>query len=332
MSKRNLSELFFMLRNNVLYSKNIYSEGQPSDNLALLNNGPDNNVLEHPIWIGRYEEIHYLLSKIKTRIDDLLNIQNNTVRSVLSESVEDEKKIESLTKEISKLIATCHGQIKSIKSYSKGNNNLERVMLQNVERSSMISLQHVTETFRINQTTYMDKQKSLLKKSKEFFETMPCNFEGVPKNSVETFDNFLNMDVPSTSPKGLNYDNDDDKLDEYFQLPSSGISINQKQMLLIESDNTKMISSREQEVKHIVNSIVDLNVIFKDLSQLVQEQGTILDRIDYNIETTQTRVIEGYKQLQKAEKFQRKNRKMFCIVILASMIMFMIILTVFTKF
>jgi len=38
---------------------------------------------------------------------------------------------------------------------------------------------------------------------------------------------------------------------------------------------------------------------------MVQDQGTILDRIDYNIEQTQVQVQEGYKQLKKADSYQR---------------------------
>ena len=82
----------------------------------------------------------------------------------------------------------------------------------------------------------------------------------------------------------------------------------------------------------IVKSIVDLNQIYKDLSNLVEEQGTVLDRIDYNIESTQTKVYEGYKQLQKAERYQRANRKMYCIFMLSIVTLFMIILLIIVKF
>jgi syntaxin 16 len=40
----------------------------------------------------------------------------------------------------------------------------------------------------------------------------------------------------------------------------------------------------------------------RDLSTLVVEQGTMLDRIDHNISETAMKVEEGVKELVKAEK------------------------------
>lgn len=54
-------------------------------------------------------------------------------------------------------------------------------------------------------------------------------------------------------------------------------------------------------------------------------QGTVLDRIDYNIERTSVHVEKGHQQLVTAEKYQKKNRKMIFILILASIVVILII-------
>lgn len=202
----------------------------------------------------------------------------------------------------------------------------------------LLSLQDVTYRFKTSQSNYLKQLNSREARSNAFFETpdfttIDLSDSAVAAgNAVDTFDNFLKPTTSKTNTNPDYFEQSDEQIDEYFQksISQSG-RMTQQQLLLFEEENTKMAEHREKEVIKIVQSIADLHDIFKDLAQMVQEQGTVLDRIDYNVEQTQTRVTEGYKQLQRAEMYQRKNRKMYCILILATVTLFMMVLLIFTK-
>ncbi|KFU90394.1 Syntaxin-16, partial [Chaetura pelagica] len=87
----------------------------------------------------------------------------------------------------------------------------------------------------------------------------------------------------------------------------------------------------EQNTLMIVQSISDLNEIFRDLGAMIVEQGTVLDRIDYNVEQSCMKTEEGLKQLHKAEQYQKKNRKMLVILILFVIVIVLIVVLIGVK-
>lgn len=88
-----------------------------------------------------------------------------------------------------------------------------------------------------------------------------------------------------------------------------------EQLLAMEDLETR-VESRNIEISKIAKSIHDLNTVFKDLGALVVEQGSILDRIDYNIENVVRHTEEGNRELRKAERIQKKSRVQKCILVL----------------
>lgn len=253
------------------------------------------------------------------------------LRPAFDENKDDELEIESLSQEIAKLITSTHRHIQCIRSSLGVGGKWEQRLTSNVVTCLTISLQELTLKFRYSQNSYVRQLNSREERSQKFFDdfTNPSNMER--DNYVDTFDNFLQPTYSGGTKYGF-YDeeNKQSELDENFQRPM-GNRLTQQQLLLFEEENTRLALSRDEEVSKVVKTIYDLNDIFKDLNQMVQEQGTILDRIDYSIEQTQTRVSEGLRQLQRAEMYQRKNRKMCAILVLAGMTLFMLILLIFTK-
>ena len=60
---------------------------------------------------------------------------------------------------------------------------------------------------------------------------------------------------------------------------------------------------RDRELSEIAKSIAQLAELFKDLSALVIDQGTLLDSVEYNIEQTAVQMSEAVKELDMATQF-----------------------------
>lgn len=63
------------------------------------------------------------------------------------------------------------------------------------------------------------------------------------------------------------------------------------------TNNDATIMQREREITDIAKGIIELADIFKELQTMVIDQGTMLDRIDYNVERMTVDVKAADKEL-----------------------------------
>lgn len=258
-----------------------------------------------PIWIDYLEKAQMIIPKLKSKISDLKVLHSRHLhRSTFDESSEDEVAIDNCTHEITRMFNESHRLVHIIKSHDSEGVLKERRLTINVYHSLATALQELSTSFRSTQNSYLRQIQSREDRAKVYFDNQNLGLDDDYYEQEDIDHDFIN----------------------------SRQQMSQQQLLMIEEENTRYAQEREQEVNAIVKSIVDLNEIFKDLSQMVSDQGTVLDRIDYNIDQTSIQVQQGYKQLQKADAYHRKNRKMCAIIVLAAttIILFFILIIVKT--
>merc|ERR1711994_802238 len=93
-------------------------------------------------------------------------------------------------------------------------------------------------------------------------------------------------------------------------------------------------TDRTQEILNITKSVHELATLFQELSVLVVEQGSLLDRIDYNVEQTLDNLGKAKKEIDKANVHQKRSRTALCIIVLIMLILvaaFILIITPLAK-
>jgi len=109
--------------------------------------------------------------------------------------------------------------------------------------------------------------------------------------------------------------------------------INQSQLAVLEESESYVLE-RDSEIRSIAKSINELTDIFKELAILVIDQGTVLDRIDYNMEQVVERTKGGVEQLVMAEEYQKSAVPTKIIIVLFVLIFVMVLILILkhTKF
>ncbi|KAM6454967.1 syntaxin-16 isoform 3-T3 [Liasis olivaceus] len=275
MATRRLTDAYLLLRNNAIQSRQLLAEQLADDRMALVSGislDPEAAVCVTkrlpPKWIDGIEEIQYEISRIKQKMKEIASLHDKHLnRPTLDDSTEEEHAIEITTQEITQLFHRCQRAVQGLHNKSRSCTDQECRLLKNVVSSLAQSLQDLSTSFRHGQSDYLKRMKNREERSKHFFDT-----------SVSLMDD---GEDATLYDRGFTDD----------------------QLVLVEQ-NTMLVEEREREIRQIVQSITDLNEIFRDLGAMVVEQGTVLDRIDYSVEQSCIKTEEGLKQLHK--NFRRR--------------------------
>ncbi len=124
---------------------------------------------------------------------------------------------------------------------------------------------------------------------------------------------------------------DEDMANKSFSIKKEEDNKNSTDFLSTQENNDQL-RKRDQDLTNLLNSVNELAQIFKDMQILVMEQGTILDRIDYNIDIASNNVTQGKKNITKADKHMKNNCFRNVIIVLIVIIFIEALLLVFKIF
>ena len=92
----------------------------------------------------------------------------------------------------------------------------------------------------------------------------------------------------------------------------------------------EMTAQREdEEIQQLTRRAEEVQQLFKDLAVLIADQGTIIDRIDYNISQSLVNAEAAHDEVVEAEKYQKKSRMWVCAAIMGVMVFILLLMAIF---
>jgi syntaxin 16 len=288
----------------------------------LLGAGDGDAIIEMdllpPRWLDIQDDITSRLTDVSATMKKLDQLHaKHILPGFDDESVKarEEREIEDLTLEVTRGFASCQSAIKRIdklvqqqaktQEHRGGLTKEEETMARNLKISLASRVSEVSTTFRKKQSAYLKKMRSLGGMSASLYSRA-----GTPNVAAN----------PYTDPAMQ-----DSELD---RSSAQTTLLQTAQVRRRTGAHDAAIEQREREIEKIAQGVIDLSNIFQDLQSMVIDQGSLLDRIDYNVERTFEHVKAADKELVVATGYQKRStkRKIMLLLILLVVGMFILIL------
>ncbi|CAI5472651.1 unnamed protein product [Closterium sp. Yama58-4] len=265
-----------------------------------------------PVWVDVSDKIKDDMQKIRGKMGELAKVQARALLpsfdtdDARGKKNEHERTMEVLTAEITRALKTCEQRLQQLSrkdATSAGNAAIAR----NVQRCMATDLQQLSMDFRKQTKQYLRRLQQ---------QQQPQEKAVLGRAAAGGSTGRLHEASSSATQA-----DEDDYFDPEFE---------ERQLLRVRQMEN-VTAEREKEIQEIVQSVHDLAQIMKDISVLVIDQGTIVDRIDYNIQNISANVDKGVEELKKAEKSQKQSALIFCILVLVVAVLALFVILILKK-
>ncbi|EDK38625.2 hypothetical protein PGUG_02723 [Meyerozyma guilliermondii ATCC 6260] len=273
----------------------------------------DGNTIEMkpivPTAVDISKDIDVNLSFIKSKTGELNAMYKKLLITAQGDKRVLENSIEQLNYDITKKFEACYVLIKKFEFLQKNYDRLgldftanDLAVIENYKKNYAQKLQDTSLLFRNLQNNYMkflrddeDESDSLLTSS----------------SYMDTDQNTLIMEEEAKN------------IEDY-----SKRVLQETQQ--VKGANSQYLEQRDREISKLAMGILEISTIFKEMESLVVDQGSVLDRIDYNLANTAQDLKTADKELIKAKGYQKRTTK--CkIIFLLSLVVFALFMIVLVK-
>ena len=275
MATRDRTEIFLRLRG---FSRNRRENA--TEKVILLDE--ECSSIIQPLWVQQMEDVRGVHKKITSSLKQLEEAQEKRLRkhkfSAQTDNNDEDAVIHNITSAISVLFRKAESGVNDLEAVFKsevdddGGTQTELKILRNVKMCLMNEVSKLTRIFSDNQRRFINE----LVKQKKVME------RGADEHSKRVRDELARDAVA-------------------YGYREQGMTQEQIDIVMM---NQKQVDERVREFEEIAKSVQQIHEMFKDLQGLVIEQGTILDRIDHNMDLAVHSTKEGRKQLEKAAEMQ----------------------------
>jgi len=254
-----------------------------------------------PIWVDVVEETQDTVGRIKERMSALQKAQQRRLLKVFGDDSRfrlPDREIEKLSENITQLFRQAEASVRQIRDSTSTAHN-----------GAVVPPSHSEVKLRVNAQSSLATQLQALsvqfrKQQKYFAAELRKRWQP----EVDSPSDLLGLgDEPKQQMRKMAEDFTEAQVAELEQM---------------EGD----VDSRNEEIAHISRNVAEMHTIFKELAILVIDQGTVLDRIDYNVEQVVEQTRDANVHLKKAEDYQRSGRATRVIIFLVVAIIVLILL------
>jgi len=217
-------------------------------------------------------------------------------------------------------ILTHFQSLKSNYGKTPGSNRMISAILRNIFQFQVQEIVQLTQLFRSCQRIYLERRTEATRVDPQFVITFD---EGLLQQELNQNIRLMQDDVVQFEESEKHSNEMNVRLQRQSQLPMDD-------QLKLDMDINAQLKERQHEMNTIMKSFAELNQIFQEVNALVVDQGSALDRIDYNLEQIEHRVELGAVSLEKAHRSINRMRKLK-VVLGAGFLLFIIMLLIILR-